>query len=136
MKISESLWYMNAQDDTRWKAICSSDLYQHMMAPLPDKPFLCTSHHSFEENKICREIFVPTLFLVNDTGMCNHSRIYSWLQCLYVCMYVCMHVCMHVRMYVSTYIYVFMYVYIYVHLRTYMHAGNATGLSSLTLIIN
>ena len=47
-KISEPSWYMDAQDRTRWKAICSAGLNQHVMAPLSDKPFLCTTcHRSF-----------------------------------------------------------------------------------------
>ena len=47
-KISESSWYKDAQDRIRWKAIYSAGLNQHMMAPLFDNPFVCTTcHRSF-----------------------------------------------------------------------------------------
>ena len=44
-KISESSWYMEAQDRTRWRAICSAGLDQHVMAPPSAKPFVCTICH-------------------------------------------------------------------------------------------
>ena len=33
-KISETSWYLEAQDHTKWRAICSAGLNQHVMAPL------------------------------------------------------------------------------------------------------
>ena len=43
--ISESSWYMEAQNHTRWRIICIDGLNQHVMAPPPDKPFVCTICH-------------------------------------------------------------------------------------------
>ena len=38
---------MDAQDCTRWKAICSAGLNQHVMAPPSDKPLYVPRCHSF-----------------------------------------------------------------------------------------
>ena len=46
--ISESSWYLEAQDSTRWRTICTEGLNLHVVVQLPYKPFVCTTcHRSF-----------------------------------------------------------------------------------------
>ena len=83
-KISELSWYMEAQDHTRWRAICSAGLDQHVMAPPSAKPFVCTiCHYSFRRKKACRGTLVPPPVFVDDKGTCDHilldSIIFRWL---------------------------------------------------------
>ena len=89
---------MDAQDCTRWKAICSAGLNQHMMAPPSDKPLYVPPAVTLFKGKICQGILVPPPVLVDDKGTCDHilwtvSSQDGWLQ-VHVCMYVCMYVCM------------------------------------------
>ena len=43
--ISESSWYLEAQDRTRWRTIYTEGLNLHVVVQLLYKPFVCTTCH-------------------------------------------------------------------------------------------
>ena len=50
--ITESSWYVEAQDRAKWKSFCQSRLFQHVMAPPLHKQFICnTCHRSFRRRQ-------------------------------------------------------------------------------------
>ena len=50
--ITESSWYVEAQDRAKWKSFCQSGLFQHVMAPPLHKQFICnTCHRSFRRRQ-------------------------------------------------------------------------------------
>ena len=76
-KISETSWYMEAQDHIRWRAACSAGLTQHIMVPLSAKLFVCTTCHcSFRRKQDIRiKAFLyhhPSLSITDDKGACDH----------------------------------------------------------------
>ena len=102
--ISKSSWYIEAQDHTRWRTTCTKGLNQHVMAPSPHKPFVCTTcHQSFQRQQDisrhkCIHLHLSLTIikrLVTASSGQHHLRM-TGFKFMYVYMHVCIYVCMHV----------------------------------------